>query len=976
MRRPAWSTGEQPARFPIVGIGASAGGLEALESFFEQVEPDSGMAYVVVTHQAPGRSSLLPELLAKHARIPVTAAENGMRLQPSHAYVAPPGGRLSVRNETLYVEPTDGSSPILPVDYLFRSLAKNEGDNSIAIVLSGNGTDGTIGITEVKATAGMVMAQEPGSARYPGMPNSAMGTQLVDYVLSPKEMPAQLAKYVRRRHRMRSAEPDLDEHDPDALGLQRVLVLLRAGTGNDFTSYKKSTVRRRIERRMTVHGIRSVREYAQYLERAPREVEALFKELLISVTSFFRDPEVFKVLEAEIGRLIQLKPQDAPLRMWVPGCATGEEAYSLAIIVKERLLAESKNLAVQIFATDLDVRAVETARVGRYPEGIAADVSPERIERFFVKDGPSYRVTKEIRELLVFAPQNLVKDPPFTKLELLSCRNVLIYLESDLQKRVLWLFSYSLRPNGLLLLGTQESVTGFDEVFIPVNKKWKLFQRRDNGALRAPEIQPDLQPPGAHGPRAGQQNRPGSRPNMGVVPIAEKVLLSSFVPPSVILSERGDIIFVHGRTGPFLEPAPGEPTTNVFNMAREGLRLELPAALRQAAKSDDVIVRPRLKVKTNGGFASVRLTVRKLTEPEQLRGAFLASFEREQEEAKHAKGLKTDKSHLDRIVSLEKELQRTKESLQGTIEELETSNEELKSTNEELQSTNEELQSANEELETSREEMQSLNEELQTLNSELEERNRALSQANDDMQNLLNSTEIATIFLDDKLLIKRFTTQARKVFSLIDTDVGRPISDLSANLRYDGLVEEAREVLQTLVFHEREIQTKEGSWRLMRVMPYRRHDNLIDGLVITFVDIDRVKRAKEEAQHAQFYAESIVEAVRVPLLVLDDRLCVVSANRAFYEAFRTTPKLVVGEPLKQIAEGLWDVPALTGPLQKVVDDDEVMTGVPVSITFPRLGTRELHVSARNMPIDSGRPRLVLLAIEVAADGGLIEEEAK
>ncbi|HVW25372.1 MAG TPA: CheR family methyltransferase [Polyangiaceae bacterium] len=958
------ATGEDPASFPVVGIGASAGGLEALEAFFSEVVPNSGMAYIVVTHQAPGRASLLPELLAKHSRVPMHTAEDGMKLVPDAVFVAPPGGCVSVRDERIQIEEIDPSMRTLPVDHLFRSLAKNDGDNAIAIVLSGNGRDGTLGITEVKGVSGMVMAQEPSSARYAGMPTSAIATQLVDYVLPPNEMPVQLLRYVQGKDRLRVSNEPKEEPDTSTAGLQRVLVILRARTGNDFASYKKSTVRRRVERRMTVHGLRSVAEYAQLLERAPHEVDALFRELLISVTSFFRDPEAYAVLESELQRIIKLKADDDPVRIWVAGCATGEEAYSLAILVKEALLAAGRSLAVQIFATDLDSQAVETARAGRYPEGIAADVSPERLERFFTKEEGGYRVTKDVRELLVFASQNLVKDPPFTKLDLLSCRNLLIYLESELQKRILWLFSYSLRPAGILFLGTSESVAGFDDVFTVVDKKWKVFQRRDSGGPRLPDLHQEL-PPAAIPGRLATAHRPGHRAVVGVGLVAERLLLSSFVPPTVILSERGELIYLHGRTGSFLEPAAGEPTNNVFNMAREGLRLELPAAMRQASTSVEPVVRRGLQVKTNGGFSSVRLTVRKLDEPESLRGAFIATFEEEKDEPKKPKvrSGKSDRGHIERISSLERELQRTKENLQGTIEELETSNEELKSTNEELQSTNEELQSANEELETSREEMQSLNEELQTVNSELEERNRALSQANDDMQNLLNSTEIATIFLDDKLAIKRFTTQAKKVFSLIDTDIGRPISDLTANLRYDHLVEEAREVLQTLVFREREIQTKEGSWRLMRVMPYRTHENLIDGLVITFVDIDRVKRAEEEAQMARLYAESIVEAVRVSLLVLDTHLRVVSANRAFYEQFRTTPKLLVGEPIQQVSEGRWDAPDLDAKLRRIAKgDQEVMTASPVTVTLPRVGPERMTLNARRI-VPTGDKPLILLAIE-------------
>jgi two-component system CheB/CheR fusion protein len=533
---------------------------------------------------------------------------------------------------------------------------------------------------------------------------------------------------------------------------------------------------------------------------------------------------------------------------------------------------------------------------------------------------------------------------------------------------VLWLFAYSLRPSGLLVLGTSESVTGFDDVFTIVDKKWKVFQKRDDATARVQDRLPDMPAP-APPWRSTNTARSGARPAT-VSSIAERMLLAKFVPPTVLVTERGELLYLHGRTGPFLEPPPGEPNNNVYNMAREGLRLELPAAVRQASISDEPVVRRGLQVKTNGGFSSVRLTVQKLSEPESLNGAFVATFQEEPEDVVPAKAVRgrDKKKELQRITSLETELQRSRENLQGMIEELETSNEELKSTNEELQSTNEELQSANEELETSREEMQSLNEELHTVNSELEERNESLSTASDDMQNLLNSTEIATVFLDDTLAIKRFTTQAKRVFSLIETDIGRPISDLTANLRYEGLVEDAREVLRSLLFREREIQTREGAWRLMRIIPYRRHDNLIDGLVITFVDIDRVKKAEEEAQAARSYAESIVEAVNVPLLVLDEGFRILSANRSFFEMFRAPPRTVIGQPIGELLEKRWNSPDLLGALKTVFAENRELDREAFHFSQPIPGGAEVRFSARRLNSHPGRGTMLLLAIEGESKG--------
>jgi two-component system CheB/CheR fusion protein len=813
-----------------------------------------------------------------------------------------------------------------------------------------------VGISEVKANAGLVLAQEPHSAQYPGMPQSAITTQMVDYVLTPEKMPERLIEYVRLRH----SSPPEDLHSQlEESGMLKVLSTLRDRTQHDFTAYKKSTMRRRIQRRMNVHGMTESRDYAHFLDRTPFEVDALFKELLISVTSFFRDPEAYLALERHFARLIEQKPDQGSVRGWIAGCATGEEAYSLAIVIRELLSASGKSLKVQLFATDLDPHAVDLARSGCYPEGISADVSPERLQRFFTREDSAYRVNKEVRESVVFATQNLIRDPPFTKLDLISCRNLLIYLEPELQRRVFQVFSYSLRPEGILMLGTSESISGFDSHFATVDKRWKLFQRR---AYEADG--PTLPTLGGSTRFAGPVSRvePVNGLRRTMTQLLERVLLATFAPPTVIISQRGEIIYIHGKTGPFLEPPAGEPSNILVNMAREGLHIELPAAIRQATLQDSPVVRPGLRVKTNGGYSPVRLTVRKLAEPEALRGTLMVSFELEVAPDSEPDPHQFADGSED-VAALEHELQRMRENLQGTIEELESSNEELKSTNEELQSTNEELQSANEELETSREEMQSLNEELQTVNVELGQRNRALSETNDDMQNLLNSTEVATLFLDDKLQIRRFTTQAKKVFSLIDTDVGRPISDLSANLRHERLLDDAREVLRTLSSHEEELQTKDGAWRLMRIMPYRTHDNVIDGLVLTFIDIDRLKRGVQEQLAARVLAQSTIDALPIPMLVLDAELVVVSGNRSFYTRFRTTPKLWVGEPFGHVIE---EVEAqATGRLRALLTNGDGREQFRVSGSFSRLGRGDFSVNAYSVHSPEIPPH-VLISIEDAA----------
>jgi two-component system CheB/CheR fusion protein len=951
----AQSAGLGAYRMPIVALGASAGGMAALQQFFEQLPADSGMAYLVVTHQAPDRVSLLPELLGRHAQVPFTVAADGVQPLPDRAYVAPPGHSLAIEHGRLRVVANAAHDGLaLPIDQTLRALAHAQGEHAIGIVLSGSGSDGSLGVAAIKSALGMVMAQDPRSAQYPSMPASAISTQCVDYVLRPEQMPEQLLRYVRSGYR---APVPAYRFDDDHGGLASILAALRARTGNDFREYKKSTIKRRIERRMQVHGIVEAEAYVRLLEGSPYEVDALLKELLISVTSFFRDPGAFDALAHELTKLVELKGQSQPLRIWVSGCATGEEAYSVAITAKEVMQRCHKDLKVQIFATDLDQQAVDIARSGRYADGIAADVGAKRLGRFFTREENGYRVNKEIRDLTVFAVQNVVKDPPFTRLDLLTCRNLLIYLEPELQKRVLATFSYSLRPDGLLLLGTSENLSGFDDRFSTLDKRWKLFQRLITPAPALPELAFD---------KMGLSLREGYHPvaradrrAVSVASVTDRLLLDSFVPPSVIISERGELIYVHGRIGAYFEPAAGEPSQNAFSMAREGLRAELPTAIRKAAAIQGSVVRRGLQVRTNGGFSKIVLIVRRLPEPEALRGAFVVSFDDQREvEPLPKKGARKAHRVPGRVGALEEELQSVRKHLEGTIDELEISNQDLKSINEELQSTNEELQSANEELETSREEMQSLNEELHAVNSELEERNRALSQANDDMQNLLNSTDVATLFLDDDLNVKRFTTQAKKVFSLIDGDIGRPIADLAANLRYDALVAEARQVLDTLVLVEREIQTKAGRWRLMRIMSYRTHENLIDGLVITFVDIDRLKSAERAEKEARAYAEGVVDVMTDSILLLDAELCAVFANTAFCDAFGTSAERVARQPVQAITG--WSDGELIEHLQALVVD-----GTPFELDAPRsLRTpRPQRLRARRLPARPERALFLMLAFE-------------
>jgi len=883
----------QAGTFPVVGIGASAGGLEALDELFREMPLDTGMAFVVVTHQHPGHPSLLPELLGKITRLPVVQISDGLKTQPDHVYVSAPGGSLAILGGILHrMEAEKTEAPHLPIDSFFRSLAEDQQEKAICIVLSGTGTDGTLGLRAVKGEWGMAMVQQVESAKYAGMPGSAIATGLADFVLPPADMPRQLVAYARGLH---FATP-LGEDGPagSAVPMQKIFVLLRNRTGHDFSSYKSSTIHRRIERRMNLHQLKKLSEYVEFLHENPHETDILFKELLISVTNFFRDPEAFGVLSAEVlPGMMQSRPENHTFRAWVPGCATGEEVYSLAILMRECAESAKRQCDVQIFGTDLDNEAIEAARHGRYPAGIAADVTPERLQRFFVADDGTYRIRKEIREMAVFAVQNVIKDPPFTKLDLISCRNLLIYLNADLQRRLMPVFHYALKPGGLLFLGTSETIGGFSDLFEVVDKKWKIFRRKETALAPHPLLEFPVK-----AVAAGVESRAPAVPRApresNIAGLVDRLLLGRFAPSSVVVSDRGDVVYIHGRTGDFLEPAAGQPRLNILDMAREGLQLELASALRQAVAQGGEVTREDIRIKAHGASLHLDLGVSRILEPESLRGLLLVTFRPRPAPADAVKpeGNRRGTPETGRIEELERELKCTKESLQITIEELETANEELKSANEELQSTNEELQSTNEEMETSKEEMQSLNEELTTVNAEMQSKVDDLSRTNDDMQNLLNSTDVATLFLDGKLNIKRYTEPARGLVNLIQTDIGRPLGDLVSSLAYDRLVADCREVLRTLVIRVAEVQTRDGHWYLMRIRPYRTAENVIDGVVITLLDIDPIKSAEKTLLRL---SKVFLEGPE-PMMILDLSGRILDLNDEAERVYGWSRQELVGQP--------------------------------------------------------------------------------
>jgi two-component system CheB/CheR fusion protein len=854
------------AGFPIVGIGASAGGLAAFEAFFSAMpaSTDPGMAFVLVQHLAPDHKSILTDLVKRYTRMQVFEVEDGMTVNPNCAYIIPPNRDMAFLNGALQLlEPSSPRGQRLPIDFFFRSLAQDQHDRAICIVLSGTGSDGTQGVRAIKGEGGMVMAQNPESTEYDGMPRSVIATGLVDYVLPPAEMPAQLLTYVARAfgkpgQRIAPLPPKSENT------LKKICILLRAQTGHDFSQYKQNTLTRRVERRMAVQQIERVEEYIHYLQQNAAEVKALFCDLLIGVTSFFRDRDAFEALEKQvIPRLLSQKPAGAAVRIWVPGCSTGEEAYSIAILLEEQMEAQKQHFKIHVFATDIDSRAVEQARGGVYPASIAADVSPERLARFFTQepDGSAYRIRKGIRDMLVFSEQNVIKDPPFSKLDLISCRNLLIYLGGELQKKLVPLFHYALNPDGFLFLGTSETVGDFAHLFATLDRKLKVYQRKANdpGERRPPmgTLLPSI-PDGGAGRRPPGQASGESKPQLRE--LTEQALLQQYAPAGALVNDRGDILYLHGRTGQYLEPAPGEAGMNILKMAREGLRRDLTMALHNAASHREPVRNPGLRVRTNGDFTTINLTVQPVAPSHDAAAQptlFLVVFEEAPgpDQQPPEKVAVVDAGEVAgesaRIAALMQELRAKEEYLQTTNEELETSNEELKSSNEEMQSVNEELQSTNEELETSKEELQSVNEELATVNVELQTKVGDLSQAINDMNNLLAGTGIGTIFVDHQLRILRFTPTVTKVINLILSDVGRPVGHIVSNLiGYDRLVPDVQSVLDTLTPKEVEVQTQAGEWYMLRIRPYRTQENVIEGAVITFVDITEMKRVQEALREA------------------------------------------------------------------------------------------------------------------------------
>ncbi len=874
------SSGNEPGAagkkdFPVVGIGASAGGLSAFETFFSGMPSGHAMnmAFVLVQHLAPDHKSMLSELIRRITSMTVLEVEDGMEVRRNCAYIIPPGRDMALLGGTLQLlEPAAPRGQRMPIDFFFRSLAQDRRERAIGIVLSGTGTDGTMGVRAIKGAGGMVMVQDPATTEYDGMPRSALATGLVDYKLAPRQMASHLLSYVNRAL-ARPPAPRTSRPVKTESALNKIFVLIRTHIGHDFSQYKPSTIHRRIERRMAVHQIETLDQYIRFIQETPDEVKALFRDLLIGVTNFFRDPDAFKALEEKvIPRLFTGKPANHYIRIWIPGCATGEEAYSLAILLAEHQESLKRNYRFQIFATDIDSRSIAIARNGLYPVSIAADLSAERLARYFTAepDGLAFRIHKSIRDMLVFSEQDVIRDPPFSKVDLICCRNLLIYLNASLQRKLIPLFNYALNPGGFLFLGSSETVSEFAHLFEAVDRRQKIFQHKGNLKGIHQTLPGGFLPPMME--RTALPQLQGKAPELTKAPLrelTEHYLLQEYVPPAALVNGSGDILYFHGRTGLYLEPAPGDAgINNILKMAREGLKHELASALHRAVTGREPVCCPGLQVKTNGGYTTVKMSIFPVDSGLPGTGdtrLFLILFEAAPEKGEDEKSLEEpppgDEEVDTRIAALQMELRAKEEYLQSANEELETANEELKSSNEEMQSVNEELQSTNEELETSKEEMQSINEELATVNNELQAKVADLSRANNDMNNLLAGTGIATVFVDHALHILRFTPAATRIINLIQSDLGRPVGHLASNLSgYDRLLEDIRAVLDTLVPKDVEVQTRAGTWYAMRIQPYRTMENVIEGAVITFVDINQQKQMQLDLQVSEARFRTLVLA--------------------------------------------------------------------------------------------------------------------
>lgn len=969
-------------RFPVVAVGASAGGLEAFTQLISHLPDDTGMAFVLLQHLDPNQPSLLSEIIARSTAMPVQQVQDGMAVAPNQVYVIPPDQGMVIQAGLFHLlsrERTRGSSRV--IDVFFKSLAEERGNRAIGVVLSGGDADGTRGIEAIKAAGGITFAQAEDTAQVSSMPHMAIATGQVDFVQPPAEIARTLAEIRRHPYITSPATPTVSGDSADSRdALADILTLLKRYTKVDFSQYKPTTLERRIFRRMALHHLDSLENYLTFLRNTPAEIEALYQEILIRVTSFFRDEEVFIALTREVfPALVRNRNPDVPIRIWVAGCSTGEEAYSIAMALLDYLTDHPLNPPIQIFATDVNEQSIEVARMGWYSQAQVVDVSADRLQRYFVPVDGGYQITTLVRELCIFARQNLVSDPPFSRLDLISCRNVLIYFSLALQRKVLPMFHYGLKPQGFLLLGSSETVGEFTDLFTPQGTRHRIYTKQPGGLTLDMTFSPDSYVPELPLPRPVPSPEPMEDPDP--YGTADQIVLNRYAPAGVVVNAQLEILQFRGQTGAYLDPSPGRASLNLLRMARENLRLDLRTVLYQVRQSDQVVERETVALREGDRIRRVRIEVVPFKLGEPATSYYLVLF---QDIPVVTAGLDLPAAPADQVEGeapraaeivryqqenqqLQDELDTTRSHLQSIIQAQEASNQDLRAANEEILSSNEELQSTNEELQTAKEEIQATNEELSTINDELFRRNAETARISDDFQNLLSSIHIPILMLEGDLRIRRFTPTAAPLFNLITSDIGRPLGNINHQLRVDDLAARIRHVIDTLDQTSQEVQDQQGHWYDLRIRPYRTLDNRIDGAVVVLVDIDALKHQAEALGQARDYANAIVQTVREALVVLDANLRVITANNQFYEIFQVSPADTEQCSIFELGNGQWDIPQLRSLLQDLLPQDLQVEDYEVAHDFETIGPKTMRLNARKMVQAQGED-LILLAIEEFSGG--------
>ncbi len=964
--------------FPVVGIGASAGGLEAFKELIGALRDRAGMAYVLVPHLDPGHESALTEILSSFTKIPIAEVKNGMTVERDHIYVIPPNKTMGLSAGRFTVaERSVTQTPHLPIDHFFNALAGELGDQSIGIILSGTASDGTQGCIAIKVAGGVTFAQDEKSAKYFDMPWNAVQGGSVDFVLPPREIARELARLRRRPQTTRITDEALDaELTVPSSELDSLFALLYKSSAVDFRHYKQSTLHRRIRRRLTLRQFRKLKDYLRFIRQNPGELDALYRDLLIHVTEFFRDEGAFDSLQKKIlpAILESRGPDEGPLRIWIPGCSTGQEVYSLAMVVLEFLWnGNSKktsrthpNFGVQIFATDIGDYALERARSGIYAANEVLGVSKERLKRFFVRHNGGFQIHKSVRELCIFAKQNVIKDPPFSNLDLISCRNLLIYFGRVLQKRVIPTFYYSLKNRGYLMLGPSESLGSFEDLFALVDKKHKIYQKKRHAGRLAPHfVYQDYAIPRPDRANPSKGLEVGFDADREV----ETVLASRFVPPSIVVNEQMEIVQFRGKVGPYLGPASGHPTLNLSRMAREDLQVDLRDVLSRAKKEKRPVRKAGLRIKFNGGTRDIDLEAIPVRGQSAAERLYVIAFQDSVRPAPPSSGAgKRDKQPgkeriSGELVHANEEIQRLREQLHTLIEEHETTLEEFKSANAEILSANEELQSTNEELETTKEELQSSNEELSTLNEELQSRNAELTMANNDQLNLMTNVNIPVLMVGNDLRIRRFTHPAEELLNLLPGDVGRRLGELRFNLEPDNLEKPVRTTIENAIYTEQEVRQKNGPWFLLRVRPYKTWDNKVEGAVITFQNIDSLKRSLDETRS---FAEALIENAHESIAVLDEGLRITIANPQFYKSFHLSPEQTKDRPIYDVGNREWDIPEVRELFHKIMTRPPSVDGIDLDHEFKSLGLGQVALGIRRVDLLGGPPHMILTIHNSAA----------